>query len=205
MLQNLRNRNYNKAVEKAYNALHRPYLNFTTSYLASVEQRERDLRQLVSHPRIASITFGRGATDNWTFDYDASLEHNVDWMFIGTTHVTIPHAGALYAIGEFVIYITRYNSEGDLCPGVLVENVTPLDSPVGGLRADRHQDGQDLLYAHPHCFGEIATFCMTDGKQEIINALIEGNILETFDYVDNALRSYGPDKPFCHISNWPTI
>lgn len=206
MLHHLRNRGQERAAAKAFVALQRPYLNFTKSYIASTEQRQHDLRQLVVHPRIQAITFGRGSTENWTFD-DGNLGHNVDWMFIGTTPVTIEHHDNRYAIGEFIVYLTRYDSDGEVRPGVLIENVTPIGSSHGGPQLDRYQEPaqQQTRHAHPHCFGPIGAFCMSDGTHEITNALIEGNIPEAFDFIDAALHSYGPDKPFCPIESWPTI
>lgn len=206
MLQHLRNRGQERAAAKAFAALQRPYLNFTKSYIASTEQREHDLRQLIMHPRIQAITFGNGSTENWTFD-DGDLSHNVDWMFIGTTPVTIVHGDSRYAIGEFIVYISRFNSDGEIRPGVLIENTTSTGSRQGGPQFDNYSDQnpQQVRHAHPHCFGEIGAFCMSDGSHEIINALVEGNIPEAYDFIDAALHSYGPDRPYCDITNWPTI
>lgn len=206
MLQHLRNRGRDRAINHAFAALQRPYLNFAKSFIATREQQEHDLHQLITHPRIQAITFGHGSTENWTFD-DGNLGHNVDWMFIGTTPVTIEHEDHHHAIGEFIVYLSRFNSDGEICPGVLLENTTPVGSPRGGPQFDRYQDAsaQQVRHAHPHCFGEVGQFCMSDGSHEIVNALIEGNIPEAFDFIDTALQSYGPDRPYCDISNWPII
>lgn len=203
MLQHLRSRKHKLAAAQAFARLQQPYLDFTKSYIASEAQRNEDLHQLINHLHVTAITFGSGIIDNFAFQSN-NPENNVDWMFIGTNHVTIDHRGVTYAIGEFVVYLSRFNTSGKTAPMVLIENVTPPHHKSGGPRNNADLDDSYMLCAHPHCFGEIGMFCMSDGRQEINNALVEGNVLEAFSYIDAALRSYGPDRPYCFIEHWPT-
>lgn len=177
------------------------YLRFTKSRLRSINERINDLRELVMHQHTAQLAFMRA----YVPDEFVKSEHEdcIDWMLIGTTYVTIKHQGHHYGIGEFLVYITRFDSDGFPRPNVLVENVTPHHDRRGGPRAS--PDSPEFFCGHPHTCGNMSSFCMQAGSLEINHALAEGDILTAFYFIDKALRSYGPGRPFCPLGYWPSV
>ena len=181
------------------------YLKFTQSVIRSKADRLQDLQQLSHHPAVTNLAFYHGILpDKYTMMSEKD-PINIDWLLIGTRHVSIKHDGRLYFIGEFLIYISRYNSDGNIFPSLYVENVTPANHARGGPR-QRSKDASDAdFYGHPHISGNLAAFCMREGSGEITYYIGEGNIPAAFDFINEALHSSGPHQAFCDIRFWPSI
>lgn len=178
------------------------YFEFASSPTNSPKQMRSDLIRLITHPHIRHIAFGRGRLNVRHTDTE-DTPFDVPWLFLATTHVKINFNHATYVIGEFLVYICRYDSYGDNMPVVLIENVSPVDSIMGG---PRRREAEHPLCAHPHVSGLIASFCMAnEGRNEINEALADGNIPETFAIIDTALHSFGPNSPYCPIERWPSF
>ncbi len=184
---------------QAVASLEPDYLSFTASKLRSTASRQEDLRKLILHPHITKIAFARACLDN-----RAASIGRVHWLLLATTHVTIKHGLRRYAIGEFIIYLARHNSDGESRPAALIENITRTNPLTGGPQEKRYGLQDSAWYAHPHASGLLAQFCI-DENQAISEALLEGNMCEAFAILDAALHSYGPHTPFCDIECWPTL
>lgn len=181
------------------------YVTFTKSPTRTKDERLQDLKLLIELPNVTTLAFYNGTLPD---EYIMSNEIdpvNIDWLLIGTKLVTIRHVHYLYFIGEFLVYISRLNSDGNISPSLYIENVTPPNSAYGGPR-QRSAEGNDAeYYGHPHINGNPSSFCMKEGSAEINYAIAEGNIPAAFDLIDEALHSFGPHQPFCHINFWPAV
>lgn len=187
-----------------------PYTAITRTHdkLRPPEVRMAELIRLAEHPGVVSLGFARGFIVDGEFKRDEALD--IDWLLIGTPYIRINHEGNTRAIGEFIIYFSRFGTDNTIDPKFYVENVTP-SGPLGGpcIRkhpVDSYGTSRTTINPHPHCdMGNIATFCMSAGKNELQQALCEGTMFEAFRYIYSALRSYGPDKPVADIEFWPII
>ena len=187
-------------IEAAAKALEERYLAFTATPLRSSNERRSDLRDLIVQADITHVAFFHGYINDMAMG-DDDCKVSVDWLLLGTRHVKIVHAGRIYQIGNFLIYITRKDSQGGNEPRVIVENVTPLNQLLGGSQV---RPKNEYPCAHPHVFGQIGKFCI-DQEGEINEALAEGNVPEAFAIINAALHSYGPGMPICDISMWPSF
>ena len=181
------------------------YLAFTKSVTRSKEDRLKDLQLLVNHPRVTDLAFYHGKLPEKYTMYRENDPVNIDWLLIGTNHISIKRNGRLYFIGEFLVYVSRLNSAGAISPSLYVENLTPPNNARGGPRQRSLDANDDMFHGHPHIFGNLSAFCMSDGSDEIRYFISEGNMPAAFDFIDEALHSAGPHQPICDISFWPSI
>ncbi len=181
------------------------YLTFTKSPTRTKDERLLDLELLVEHPNVTTLAFYTGTLPDVYTLSNITNRVNINWLLIGTKHVSIKHEHYLYFIGEFLVYISRMNSDGNISPSLYIENVTPRNSAHGGPR-QRSANAEDAGYfGHPHVSGNPSSFCMNEGSAEINYAIAEGNIPAAFDLIDEALHSFGPHLPFCNINFWPAV
>ncbi len=181
------------------------YVAFTKSVTRSKKDRLEDLQLLVDHPQVTDLAFYHGKLPEKYTMYRENDPVNIDWLLIGTKHVSIKSNGKLYFIGEFLVYVSRLNSDGAISPTLYVENVTPPNNARGGPRQRSKEVSDDMYHGHPHIFGNLSSFCMSEGSDEIRYYLSEGNIPAAFDFINEALHSAGPHQAICDIHFWPSI